>query len=100
MRRLITLLLILSLPALSNAQTDMDAIMMEKNQLCLGPAYSHSSWKNYWEGTLKRNNENLGTVTTQSFSVMGSYGVSGKLNLLFNVPYIKTKASAGTLHGM
>ena len=100
MRRLIILLLVLVLPALSKAQTDMDAIMMEKNQLCIGPAYSHSSWKNYWEGTLKRNNENLGTVTTQSFSVMGSYGVSGKLNLLFNVPYIKTKSSEGTLHGM
>ena len=100
MTRIIILLLVFGLPILSKAQTDMDAIMMEKNQLCIGPAYSHSSWKNYWEGTLKRNNENLGTVTTQSFSVMGAYGVSGKLNLLFNVPYIKTKASAGTLHGM
>ena len=100
MKRIIILLLVFGLPTLSKAQTDMDAIMMEKNQLCIGPAYSHSSWKNYWEGTLKRNNENLGTVTTQSFSVMGAYGVSGKLNLLFNVPYIKTKATAGTLHGM
>ena len=100
MTRLIILLLLFGLPVFSSAQTDMDAIMMEKNQLCLGPAYSHSSWKNYWEGTLKRNNENLGKVTTQSFSVMGSYGISGKLKLLFNVPYIKTKASEGTLHGM
>lgn len=62
--------------------------------------YTHSSWKNYWEGPLKRNNENLGTVSSQSFSLMGAYGVTGKLNLLFSVPYIKTKASAGTLHGM
>ena len=100
MRNFIVLLTIIIFPLLSQAQTDMDAIMMEKNQLCLGPAYSHSSWKNYWEGNLKRNNQNLGTVTTQSFSMMGSYGISGKLNLLFNVPYIKTKASAGTLHNM
>ncbi len=82
------------------AQTDMDAIMMEKKQLCLGPVYSYSSWKNYWEGTLKRDNANLGTVSAQSYSLMGAYGVSGKLNLLFGAPYIKTKASAGTLHGM
>jgi hypothetical protein len=27
-------------------------------------------------------------------------GVSGKLNLLFGIPYVETKASAGTLHGM
>ena len=62
--------------------------------------YSYSSWKNYWEGSLKRSNENLGTVSTQVISVMGNYGVSSKLNLLFNVPYVSTKASAGTLHGM
>ena len=84
----------------ATAQTDMDAIMMEKKQLCLGPMYSYSSWENYWEGTLKRDNANLGTVPTQSYSFMGAYGVTNKLNLLFSAPYIKTKASAGTLHGM
>ncbi|MBL0356257.1 MAG: hypothetical protein IPP72_04935 [Chitinophagaceae bacterium] len=84
----------------SKAQTDMDAIMMSKKQLCIGPMYAHSSWKNYWEGTLKRDNANLGTVSTQLYSLMAAYGVSDKLNVLFSVPYIKTKASAGTLHGM
>ena len=83
-----------------NAQTDMDAIMMEKNAFCVGPMYSYSSWKNYWEGTLKRDNENLGTVSTQMIGMMGNYGISRKLNALFSVPYVKTKASAGTLHGM
>ena len=39
------------------SQTDIDAIMMEKNALCVGPMYGYSSWKNYWEGTLKRENE-------------------------------------------
>lgn len=62
--------------------------------------YSYSSWKNYWEGTLKRENLNIGKVSTQTWSVMGNYGVTRKLNLLFNVPYVKTKASAGTLTGM
>jgi hypothetical protein len=32
-------------------------------------------------------------------AVMGNYGVSDKLNLLFGIPYISNKASAGTLHG-
>ena len=85
---------------LSFAQTDMDAIMMGKKQLCIGPMYSNSSWKNYWEGTLKRENLNLGTVSTQAFSLMGAYGVTGNLNLLFNAPFIKTNASAGTMKGM
>jgi hypothetical protein len=84
----------------ANAQTDMDAIMMEKNAFCVGPMYSYSSWKNYWEGTLKRENLNLGTVSTQLIGAMGNYGISRKLNALFSVPYVKTKASAGTLHGL
>jgi hypothetical protein len=87
-------------PLLGTAQTDIDAIMMEKNAFCVGPMYSHTSWKNYWEGTLKRDNENLGTVTTNMFGLMGNYGLTRKINLLFSAPYVKTKASAGTLHGM
>ncbi|MET0635609.1 MAG: hypothetical protein ABWZ25_06250 [Chitinophagaceae bacterium] len=81
-------------------QTDIDAIMMEKNAFCVGPMYTHSSWKEYWEGTLKRENLNLGRVTTQMYGLMGSYGITRKLNALFSVPYVRTKASAGTLHPM
>jgi len=82
------------------AQTDIDGIMMEKNAFCIGPMFGYSSWTNYWEGELKRDNENLGKVSTQMYSVMGNYGITRKLNALFSVPYVKTKASAGTLHGM
>jgi len=83
-----------------SAQTDIDAIMMEKNAFCVGPMYSYSSWKNYWEGTLKRENLNIGKVSSQMFGLMGNYGITRKLNALFSIPYVKTKASAGTLHGM
>lgn len=85
---------------LSFAQTDIDAIMMGKKRFCVGPMYSYSSWRDYWEGTLKRDNENLGTVSTKMIGLMGNYGISSKLNVLFSVPYVKTKATAGTLHGM
>lgn len=81
------------------AQTDIDGVMMEKNALCIGPMAGYSSWKNYWEGTLKRDNANLGTVSTTMFTIMGNYGFSNKLNVLFGLPYIKTKASAGQLAG-
>lgn len=94
------LLLGMTLPCRLSAQTDIDALMMPKNAFCVGPMYSYSSWENYWEGTLKRDNENLGTVSTQMLAVMGNYGISRKLNALFSVPWVKTKASAGTLHGM
>lgn len=81
----------------SYAQTDMDALMMAKNNFCTGFMYGNSSWKNYWEGTLKRDNQNLGTVSSQMIGIMGNYGIKDNLNLLFSVPYISNSASAGTL---
>ncbi len=81
------------------AQTDVDAIMMNKNQFCNGLMYNYSSWDDYWEGTLKRSNLNLGTVSAQSVMYGANYGITGKLNVMVGAPYIWTKASAGTLHG-
>jgi hypothetical protein len=98
-KRGITLLLLAASWFSVKAQTDIDALMMAKNNFCVGGTYSHSSWKNYWEGTLKRDNQNLGTVSTNMYAIMGNYGITDKLNVLFGLPYITTKASAGTLHG-
>ena len=78
----------------------MMVIMMGKKQWCNGITYMHSSWKEYWEGTTKRENKNLGTVTTQSAMFMSNYGITDKLNVLASVPYVWTNASAGTLHGL
>src|SRR5688500_9277961 len=82
------------------AQTDVDGIMMNKNNFCTGFQYSYSSWDHYWEGKLKGTALNLGTVSTQMVGWMGNYGISNKLNVLFSVPYVWTKASAGTMQGM
>jgi hypothetical protein len=81
------------------AQTDIDGIMMTKDNFCSGLVYEFSSWDHYWEGEFYRDNQNLGTVSTQKISVMGNYGISRKWNVLFNLNYISTKASAGTLAG-
>lgn len=94
------LLLLLLRPAGLRAQTDEDAIMMSKNNLCIGGVYSYSSWTNYWEGTFKRNNQNLGTVSTKMYGLMGTYGINRKLNVVVGAPYVETHASAGVLHGM
>jgi len=85
---------------MAKSQTADDAIMMGKKQWCNGLTYMYSSWKNYWEGTLKRENLNLGTVSTQSVMFMSTYGITNKLNAIVSVPYIWTHASAGTLHGL
>jgi hypothetical protein len=103
MKQLLTgsiIYILLTFPFISlNAQTDIDGLMMEKNALCIGPMAGSSSWKNYWEGTLKRENLNMGKVSTAMYSIMGNYGITNKLNVMFGLPYVKTKASAGQLKG-
>ena len=74
--------------------------MMPKKSLCTGFLYNVDQWKNYWEGTLKRDNQNIGTITTQSIMWMGTYGLTDKINLIAMAPYIKTSASGGTMSGM
>jgi hypothetical protein len=89
-----------ALSAASRAQTIDDGLMMPKKQLCTGFIYTHDSWDQYWEGSLRRGNGNIGTITTQSVSWMGTYGVTDRLNLIAMVPWVHTGASAGTLRGM
>jgi hypothetical protein len=98
MKKIITILT-LFISSSTIAQTDLDGLMMEKNFFCAGVTAGTNTWKNYWEGTLKRDNLNLGKITTNNVMVMGNYGVTNKLNVIFGLPYIKTKVSAGQLAG-
>ena len=82
-----------------NAQTENDALMIPKNFFCAAGVYTHNSWNKYWEGTFKRENLNLGTISSNVYALGGNYGLSNRVNLLFMVPYIKSNASAGTLRG-
>ncbi len=84
----------------ANAQMMNDGIFMAKGNLCGGVTYMTDSWSVYWEGTLYRENKNMGTLTTKSAVLSGNYGISDKLNLMFTLPYITTKASEGTSQGM
>src|SRR4051812_1028117 len=81
------------------AQTDAAALVIPKNYFCAGIMYGHNSWTDYWEGTYKRDNGNIGKLTTNAYTFVGNYGLTNKIDLLFSVPYITTNASAGTLKG-
>ena len=84
----------------AHAQTVTDGLMMPKKIFCGGFLYGHEQWKDYWEGSLKRENGNIGTVTTQSVMFMGTYGLSSRINLIAMAPYVWTRATQGTLHSM
>lgn len=79
------------------AQTVDDGLMMPKGTLSAGVLYAHDSWDEYWEGTLKRKNGNIGTLTQQSLTWTGGYGVTDRLSLIASVPYVWTHASQGVL---
>ena len=81
------------------AQMPHDAIYMPKSTACLALTYTNSSWNKYWEGTLKRENLNIGTHTTQSIMPMIAIGLTDKFNVLVGVPYVATKTSSGNLMG-
>jgi hypothetical protein len=74
-----------------------DGLLMPKKVISTGVIYANESWDQYWEGTLKRSNGNLGTVTTRSLTMVAGYGVNGRLTLLATLPYIWTHASQGVL---
>ena len=81
------------------AQMPHDVIYMPKRTACLAVSYGNISWKEYWENTLKRENLNIGTHTTQSFMPMLAVGITDKLNVIVGLPYVNTKTSAGNLMG-
>jgi hypothetical protein len=99
MKKIIFCLLVQVVIKPAEAQTDIDGLMMQKHFFCVGPTAGQNSWKKYWEGTFKRENANIGKLTTTNYMVMGNYGITGRLNFLFGLPYIKTKASAGNMAG-
>lgn len=84
----------------AGAQTADDGLMIPRKTLMMGVVYAHDSWDQYWEGTLKRTNGNIGTLTTQSTTLVGGYGLTDRLQLLATLPYIETHASQGVLHGL
>jgi len=81
------------------AQTIDDGIMMTARSIQTGDVYTRDTWDQYWEGTLKRTNGNIGTITTQSNAWTAVYGVTNRVTALASVPFAWTRPSQGVLQG-
>ena len=81
------------------AQTLDDAVFMSKREVCASLFLKRDSWSQYWEGSLKRSNGNIGTLTTTEVSYMGAYGITDRFTVMASLPYVRTNASAGVLQG-
>ena len=99
MKKCITLLFCLLVFVELKAQMPHDAIYMNKKLACGALIYGNSSWTNYWENNLKRDNPNLGRLSTESATAMMAYGITRDINVIAMVPYVKTNASQGNLMG-
>jgi hypothetical protein len=84
----------------AGAQTPFDDIMMEKGEICFAAIYTHDTWDEYWEGTLKRDNANIGTLTRQTVSGMFAFGIADWLNVMGSLPWVRTDASGGQMAGV
>ncbi len=87
-------------PRWAHAQTLDDGLMLRSGQVRLGVDYASESWREYWEGTRRRTNDNIGTLTTQSTVLSLGYGVHKRLSAFATMPYVQTNANAGVLSGM
>ncbi len=94
------LLLLALIPASVSAQAPDDGLLMPARTLSMGVTYGYERWHEYWEGTLKRTNENIGSVSTRSATVVAHYGLADRVTLVGMLPYVWTTSSQGTLHGM
>ncbi len=83
----------------AQAQSPTDGLLMQKRQLCNLLQYNYSSWDQYWQGTEKRSNSNIGTVSNQSILLMSAYGITDKLNVMAALPWVKTGSSVSYLQG-
>ena len=99
MRTALLVALFTALAAPVGAQAIDDGIMMTGHSLQTGDIYTHDSWEQYWEGTLKRVNGNIGIITTQTNTWSAAYGLTGRLTLIGSVPYVWTRPSLGVLQG-
>jgi hypothetical protein len=97
--KLLWLFVLLALAVPAHAQTIDDGIMMTARSVQAGYIYTKDDWTEYWEGTLKRDNGNIGELTTQTSALAVAYGVKNRLSIFGSVPWVSTSPSQGVLQG-
>jgi len=88
-------LVVASLVVFTNgySQSPSDALMMEPRQACILLDYNYSSFNQYWEGELKRENQTIATVYRNSLMPMAAVGITDQLNFFVGVPFIKSAST-------
>ncbi|AUD04569.1 hypothetical protein [Spirosoma pollinicola] len=88
-------LTLLSFAKQTQAQGLIDGFMRGQRKASLAVFGSRSTYDTYFVNTTEAKNPNLGTVTTEALTVVGTYGLGYDLDLIVAAPYIRTQSSAG-----
>ena len=91
----LVLLISLGLVQQTQAQGLIDGFMRGQRKASLAIIGSQETYETYYINTTETRNPNLGTVTTQALTAIGTYGLGYDLDLIVAAPYIRTEASAG-----
>lgn len=84
-----------SLAYQTQAQGLVDGFMRGQRKASLAVIGSQETYDSYYVGKTEIRNPNIGTVTTQALTLVGTYGLGYDLDLIVAVPYVRTEASAG-----
>lgn len=79
----------------TQAQGLISGFMQGQRKASLALMASQDTYNSYYINTTETHNPNLGTVTTQAATLVGTYGLGYDLDLIVAAPYIRTEASAG-----
>jgi hypothetical protein len=82
------------------AQTATDGIMMPKGDLCIALMADKGSWDHYWEGTNLISNGNVGTLKRTSIMPMVAYGITDRILVFVQLPYVSTESTGGQMSGV
>ncbi len=91
-------LLVLSLWCLApetHAQGLIDGFMRGQRKGSFAVIGSQNTYDTYYVNKTETQNPNIGTVTTQTLTLVGTYGLGYDLDLIVAAPYVRTEASAG-----
>ena len=100
--RLLAQMFILSLIASIDCmgQNLNDDLKMKKGEFCIALNLSQGNWTQYWEANTLIQNQNIGTFSRRVINPMIGIGITDRLNLFADLPYIATEASSGQMRGV
>lgn len=73
----------------------IDGFMKGKGNTTAALSYAHEQYNTYFVGGTSTENPNLGTIVTRSITLFASTGITDKLDMVVNLPYVKATADQG-----